>query len=796
MTNGGIISCFLVLTIEMSLSQVKDTEFSLFVGQQVCLSCHNPNGGADTCSLEPIAKHNQAYEALHISTAKEIAALCGEAQTPQESRLCLGCHATSADVGRRWSESTFDIRDGVQCEACHDAGSLHVQAYRSTSQPSDLPGHYSIRRGDRSSCRECHMDRPSHREVLVNGFRRLPSDEHYKTPVNLVSSKDGKTLYVVCEHSNSVMAVDAQGCVVVCEISVGKRPHDAALSSDGGKLYVSNRLSGTLSVIDTTKRRLVGEIPVGAEPHGVLIDREGRFVYVLNAAGDSISVVDVEQEKEIKRLSAGIGPYSAALSPDGTTICVTNVRPQRVRFRDPHYSEITLISTRLGVVTNRPRVSDANLLQGIAFVPDSQIAFFTMARTKNLVPLTRLAQGWSITNGLGVLWPDGRVDQVLLDELDRAFPDPMDVTVSPDGRHALVTSGGCDEIAVVDVAALLATITSSSEHERQDVLPNHLGKSGRFVLKRIRVGTNPRGLVFSPDGRCVYVANSLDDSVTVLDAGTFAPSRVIRLGGPEETTHLRQGEKLFHSASKTFGRQFSCRSCHPDGHTNGLTFDIEADRLGMNPVDNRTLRGILDTPPFKWEGINPSLHRQCGPRLAVFFTRLAPFTADELNALVHYISTIERPSNPHRSPDGLTLAQRRGKAVFERTTTNDGRPIPAGRRCNDCHNSPYMTARNMATVGTTMWFDREPDLASEDLFDTESFGVFGVAYFFDTGTKKKRFDTPHLNNIFDSAPYLHNGAASSLEEIWTRFNIYEGHGITGDLTRRQLNDLIAYLKSS
>ena len=31
-----------------------------------------------------------------------------------------------------------------------------------------------------------------------------------------------------------------------------------------------------------------------------------------------------------------------------------------------------------------------------------------------------------------------------------------------------------------------------------------------------------------------------------------------------------------------------------------------------------------------------------------------------------------------------------------------------------------------------------------------------------------KVDVPHLNNIYDSAPYLHNGIADTLEEIWTR----------------------------
>ena len=57
------------------------------------------------------------------------------------------------------------------------------------------------------------------------------------------------------------------------------------------------------------------------------------------------------------------------------------------------------------------------------------------------------------------------------------------------------------------------------------------------------------------------------------------------------------------------------------------------------------------------------------------------------------------------------------------------------------------------------------------------------------------FDVPHLTNIYDSAPYLHNGDRPSLEEIWTGFNPYDQHGVTNDMTKDQLNDLIEYLKT-
>jgi cytochrome c peroxidase len=55
--------------------------------------------------------------------------------------------------------------------------------------------------------------------------------------------------------------------------------------------------------------------------------------------------------------------------------------------------------------------------------------------------------------------------------------------------------------------------------------------------------------------------------------------------------------------------------------------------------------------------------------------------------------------------------------------------------------------------------------------------------------------TPPLTNIALTAPYLHDGSARSLEEIWTIYNSDDKHGRTNDLTKDELNDLIEYLKS-
>jgi cytochrome c peroxidase len=58
-----------------------------------------------------------------------------------------------------------------------------------------------------------------------------------------------------------------------------------------------------------------------------------------------------------------------------------------------------------------------------------------------------------------------------------------------------------------------------------------------------------------------------------------------------------------------------------------------------------------------------------------------------------------------------------------------------------------------------------------------------------------KIDTPHLTNVVNSAPYLHDGSARTMEEIWTVFNPNDTHGVTNDLNKDELNDLIEYLKT-
>lgn len=745
-----------------------------YTGVSTCAACHTGPMMGYQFSKWRMSKHAQAYGVLGTDKAYEIAKKQDLEENPQESPACLKCHTAAYNKPGEGAVETYSLSEGVGCEACHGAGSSY--SYEAIMRDPRAAKSAGLAEITKETCLRCHSnphDNPFDFEEFSARIAhptmppKVSEKKRYKTPLNMAISPNGKELYVACEASHTVIVVDMRLRKKLAEIPVGHHPTDVTFSPDGTRAYVSNRLDDSVSVIDVSSRKTIAAIPVGDEPHGVLTDRSGKDLYVLNTSSDSISVIDTATLRELKRLSASRSPWSLSLSPDGSRIFVTNTLSRFVDFRKPSLSEVTVINTSEKIIDNRLEVPSVNLMQGIAWHPSGDFALITINRTKNLVPMTRLLQGWTITNGLGVVWKDGRTDQVLLDNPGFSFPDPADVAITPDGRLALVTSSGSDRIAVVDVFKLISMLKAASEHQREHVFPNHLGKSTEFVIAHIPTKNSPRGIIISPDGKTAFAANALDDSLTVIDLKKLRPTARIDLGGPKEITKTRYGELLFHSADITFHRQFSCHSCHPDGHVDGLTYDIEPDGIGSSPVDNRTLRGILDTAPFKWEGTNPSLQRQCGPRLAVFFTRIQPFTPEELAALESYICTIPRPPNRYR-PLGaeLTDAQRRGKTVFERMMTNDGRIIPKNNRCVTCHFPPLYTDRRRHDIGTKLQFDREKD-----------------------------FDAPHLNNIYDSAPYLHNGISETLEEIWTKYNPYDQHGITNDMTKDQLNDLIEYIKT-
>ncbi len=589
----------------------------------------------------------------------------------------------------------------------------------------------------------------------------------YRSPLNLAVARDGRWLYATASQSDSLLVIDLQARHLVREIAVGSKPHAVVLSSDGRRAYVSNEGDDSVSVVDLDAASVTATITVGDEPAGLALAPDGLTLFVANWFGNDISVIDVARGAEVRRLAAGSNPYDLTLSPDGTRLLVANQLSNAGLRPDPPLSEVTVIDVDRRVVRKRTDLVNAHLLEGIAVAPQGDLALVTLVRPKNLLPALQVGRGWMMTSGIGVLdLRSGSVAQVLLEEPGVFYADPNDIAFTPDGSVAFVSHSGADVITAIDMPRLRALLAAASPQQIAS-FANHLGLSREYVRARIHTGANPKGLAVSPDGRWLYVAERLADRIAVIDVQQMQVTASIDVSTTSRESVLRRGERLFNSAGQTFQRQFSCRSCHPNNHVDRLGYDFEPDGLGRNIVDNRTLLEIDGTAPFKWDGKNTSMYMQCGIRFAKFLTRVEPFAPDDLNALVAFMRSLRNPPNRHRAAEAaLTPPQARGRALFERGAMRDGTPIHPKDRCITCHPPPLFTSRQKFDIGSAA--------ATDD---------------------NRQFDTPQLRNLYQSAPYLHDGKALTLEELWTRFNPQDTHGISVDLSKSDLNDLIEYLKT-
>ncbi len=612
-------------------------------------------------------------------------------------------------------------------------------------------------------CTSCHLYTSEKKWIskIIN--------EDYYSPFNMAVSNDGSRLYVVAQDVDELMVVDTEKKIVLNKINVGVHPHSVILNKDGSIAYVSNEWSDNLSVIDLETSKVIDTLHTGNGPSGLALSANGKFLYAVNTFGSDLSIIDLSTKEEIKRLTTGNNPTGIALSPDGKVLYVTSRRPKFASYGEPLISDLTLINDNTQKVIKYMNIESAYMMENIAFTPSGDMAITTLIRPKNLITSLQVERGWMMNHGIGIIEQKkkGRVVQLLLDEPNAYYSDPFDIVISPDGKKAFVSSSGVDFISVISIDSIRA-ILSDSTSKLLKKYSNNLGISSRFVIKRIATGANPKGLTLSPDGKLLYVAEQLEDKITIINTENLETMGSIDLGGPLRITVARQGRRLFNNAGHTFQNQYACYTCHPDNHEDGLAYNMAGKDMGRNITNTQSLREIGGTAPFKWNGKNQTVYKQDGMRFSTVLTRTEPFNYDDLDALVAYIKTgIKYPPNLMYNPNGeLTDSQLRGKEIFNRGVDNLGILIPENNRCITCHPPPFYTNFQLADVST--------------LSDTDD---------------PMLFDTPHLNNVYSSAPYLHDGRAKTLEEIWTVYGEDDKHGHVNDLTKMQLNDLVDYLRS-
>lgn len=93
-----------------------------YVGTKTCAMCHKAKDKGEAFVIWQKTAHATAFKTLESEKSAKIAKEKGLTKPATEAPECLKCHVTGGGVATN-VEKTFDMKEGVTCEACHGPAS-------------------------------------------------------------------------------------------------------------------------------------------------------------------------------------------------------------------------------------------------------------------------------------------------------------------------------------------------------------------------------------------------------------------------------------------------------------------------------------------------------------------------------------------------------------------------------------------------------------------------------------------------------------------------------------------------
>jgi len=588
----------------------------------------------------------------------------------------------------------------------------------------------------------------------------------YLSPVALAASRDGKRLYVAEVTAKQVATVDVASGKVVSFWPLPLEPSGLALSPNGAWLFVTaGGAEGKVFVVDLNANKVTGSFAAGHTPIGPVVSPDSKTLYICNRFKNEVQIIDLVTGKTRARVPVTREPVAAVLTLDGKSLFVANHLPTGAANVDRMTSAIDVIDTATAKVAASITLPNGAIdLRGMCLSPDGKIVYVPSIFARFMTPTTQIERGWMNTHALNLIDAEKRTlrHAVLLDDVDLGAANPWGVACTPDGKYICVAHSGTHEISLIDQAALLAklsTIPRRDESKLDDnafeALPeNPINDLGFLngIRQRVKLkGNGPRGVAVT--GNKIYVTEYFTGSLGAVTLGSSGPTvQSLPLGTETSMTQERKGEMLFNDASTMCFQQWqSCSTCHPDARMDAVNWDLLNDGIG-NPKSTKSLLFSAQTPPVMIRGVRPSA--EVATRTGMKFIQFMNPDEERASAVYEYIKSLTPVPSPHLVNGQLSESATRGKAVFEKAA------------CFRCHSGPYFTDMGLHDVGTADGMEK------------------GVP-----------FDTPTLREVWRTAPYLYDGRAATMEEVFTIYNLNDRHGRTSNLSPQELKDLIEYVNS-
>lgn len=149
-----------LVAVLVALAGAASAQDAKFVGNAKCKMCHNKADKKIWDSWKA-QKHAKALETLKTDAAKEAAKKAGVTGDPSTAPECLQCHVTSYDAAKKApAAAEIKLEDGVQCESCHGAASLHTEdgKKKMTDKTIDMSKHIA-KDVKEEACKKCHNEK-------------------------------------------------------------------------------------------------------------------------------------------------------------------------------------------------------------------------------------------------------------------------------------------------------------------------------------------------------------------------------------------------------------------------------------------------------------------------------------------------------------------------------------------------------------------------------------------------------------------------------------------------------------
>jgi DNA-binding beta-propeller fold protein YncE len=577
---------------------------------------------------------------------------------------------------------------------------------------------------------------------------------------------------VVDADSGMLIRTDAEG-QSLASLQIGRDASQLVADRDSKRAFVANRSGDTIAVVKYTKNSLKrqAEIKTHAEPYGVALAPDKKTLLVTTVADRQLSAYNVDTGKELWSIDIGPGARGVAISPSGKEAMVAFITTGAVA-RIP-----------LGDATHAPR-----------FVPlDRSVAPPTNASSVGIFESKRaFAQSASQSNASNSPTPakdEGRrfsrgAFSATYVGNDMAIVPHQESTpqmISAGNENTGVYGGGSSfERPIQHRLAFVSTRPGQFERFAKAAINLHQPRAIRYDSKRdtlyvagygsdtilaLADASKPsihlaaKTKLSSPQAPCGPTGLDVADDGSVVAFCSLSRS-VAHLELSKDKTTLSQGKELAtsrYSASAQRGRALfrmgddprlsgggvmACESCHPEVGTDGLSWRISGMALQTPLLAGKT----IGTHPFKWDGQDKDIQTS----LTHTVTRLGGSGINDKQAkdIAAFLGEVDAPRTPSVKSKSAVA---RGKKLFASSEVG----------CTSCHSGKLRTNRKLYELANDL----------------------------------NKVDTPALVGLASSAPYYHDGSATTLRDLLLENGSIHGMGQLASLSDKNVDDLVAYLKT-